>query len=453
MSFITSQNPRTRFEHLPDWANACPDWLDRIYSYQNSSAKEPKSYSDLRGHPVKDHVGAFPRGQHFTVDEVHPRWRDRNLLDSTELTDDIGGEFYSVRRSVTSPNETFHFDSGKFTTVDNLTYREHYWGPSFVKDPFSVSHLPDPVLTDLGPVGTRAVSLCKPTNNVANLAVDLAEAKSEGLPALSGASLWKGKTRSAKDAGGEYLNYQFGWLPLVSDIKDSCYAAANAHKIIESYRRNSHKLVRRRMSFPTEVTESSVVEATGSLAQEFSFVPNTVGHPFIDRGVQGAALRIRTDRTVKRTWFSGAFTYHLPLGFDSHNVVVDAAAKAGPLLGIELTPEVVWNATPWTWALNWVSNVGECVGIFSDMAVDGLVMHHGYVMEHIVTTSTWEWYNPNGSGGRFKCDHPYTPSSITACVETKRRRRASPFGFEIAWNGLSLRQLAIAGALGISRFP
>jgi hypothetical protein len=126
---------------------------------------------------------------------------------------------------------------------------------------------------------------------------------------------------------------------------------------------------------------------------------------------------------------------------------VDAAAKAGPLLGIELTPEVVWNATPWTWALDWVSNIGDCVSNISDMIVDGLVIKYGYVMEHYVSSRTYYY----AGTGKYKPIGGVVVSPVTLFYETKRRRKASPFGFGLDWSGFTPRQLAITVALGLTR--
>jgi hypothetical protein len=77
-----------------------------------------------------------------------------------------------------------------------------------------------------------------------------------------------------------------------------------------------------------------------------------------------------------------------------------------------------------------------------------LVIQYGYIMEHQVTSCTYTYVGYDG----WKPAMLDRPSSITAFVETKRRKRATPFGFEITWNGLSLRQLAIASALGLTRW-
>jgi len=154
----------------------------------------------------------------------------------------------------------------------------------------------------------------------------------------------------------------------------------------------------------------------------------------------------RIDRTWRQVWFSGAFTYHLPTDFFSRNAMVSAGAKARTLLGLDLTPEVLWNSAPWSWAIDWFSNAGDVISNFSDWANDGLVLRYGYVMEHSFVTSTYVHNTPH----RLK-NRSVVVSPVVACVETKRRQKATPYGFAISWDSFTPRQLAITAALGITR--
>jgi hypothetical protein len=253
--------------------------------------------------------------------------------------------------------------------------------------------------------------------------------------------LWKERTHLAKKAGDEYLNHQFGWLPLVSDVKDVAYAAANSHKILSSYEANAGKVVRRGYEFPVERSKSMTLIQSSDGIPFLPEIPSVI----IDSSKPQPKL-YKTTETFRRVWFSGAFTYHLPIGYKSRNGMVRAAAKAGPLLGLELTPDVMWNLAPWTWAIDWFSNAGDVVSNLSDWATDGLVMKYGYIMEHCSTKVTYAL----DRNSRYKARGSY-PAIVTVLVETKRRQRATPFGFGLTWNGLSPRQLAIAAALGITR--
>jgi hypothetical protein len=331
-----------------------------------------------------------------------------------------------------------HFDA---TGVNGgNTYRVKYDGPLLATTP-SDSKFPVYTERNLSPYGTTAIARCKPTNSVAALSTTLAETIREGLPALIGHTLWKGKTQAAKKAGDEFLNYEFGWLPLVSDIRNASYALANAHKVIEQYERNSGKDVRRRYEFPLERTESNSIQLEDSV-----WLSGTV-FPFYTDASKPMPRVQKTTTFSRRTWFSGAFTYHLPVGYRSREWIVRNYSQAGHLLGLELTPEVLWNLAPWSWAADWVANLGDVISNVSDWSLDGLVMRYGYIMEHTVQDITYTPLDPS----RFLPYGTHTASPLTFRVETKRREKATPFGFGVTWNSFTPRQLAIAAALGISR--
>lgn len=386
--------------------------------------------------------GNLPRGQVKTLDENH--FSELKSFSKFEFHGDIGGDFELTRQgTLCEHSQTAIWGDHVDPTFPTIWRHYDYRGAVYPLAPSSWVMPSHSGLTDLNAKGASLISLAKPTNNVANLATDLVEARAQGLPVLPGVAAWKDRTNLAKAAGSEYLNKEFGWVPLASDIRDASYAAANAHKIIKSYEQNSGKLVRRRVELPIETTETW--SSAGTAAPYF--VRSDADNTCIVDSSQPQGQIFQCDRTYKRTWFSGAFTYHLPIGWGSRFGLVDAAAKAGPLLGIELTPEVVWNAVPWTWALDWVSNIGDCISNTSDMIVDGLVIKYGYVMEHYVSSRTYYYIGT----GKYKPVGGVVVSPVTLFYETKRRRRASPFGFGLSWSGFTPRQIAITLALGITR--
>jgi hypothetical protein len=77
---------------------------------------------------------------------------------------------------------------------------------------------------------------------------------------------------------------------------------------------------------------------------------------------------------------------------------------------------------------------------------DGLVMHYGYVMEHVVESDEIVLSGWTPQKGSFPSD-----LKIVVVRETKTRLRASPYGFGLTFEDFSPRQLAILAALGISR--
>jgi hypothetical protein len=122
-----------------------------------------------------------------------------------------------------------------------------------------------------------------------------------------------------------------------------------------------------------------------------------------------------------------------------------AALMASKIFGLELTPEVAWNLSPWSWAADWFTNAGDVISNLTDWATDGLVLRYGYVMEHTIASNTYTFVGKTGFSNTS-----VRPSPVTLVTETKRRVKANPFGFGVTWGGLSPRQLAITAALGIT---
>lgn len=121
-------------------------------------------------------------------------------------------------------------------------------------------------------------------------------------------------------------------------------------------------------------------------------------------------------------------------------------AEANKLLGTRLTPEVLWNLAPWSWAADWITNTGDVLHNISMFAQDGLVLRYGYVMEETIIERTWTLH-----GVGFKSSPgPYNFSSTLREIH-KVRRKATPFGFGVSEEAFTPRQYSILAALGMSR--
>jgi hypothetical protein len=286
--------------------------------------------------------------------------------------------------------------------------------------------------------GATAVANSKPTNSVADASVFLGELMKDGIPSLVGSSLWKDRTKAAQKAGSEYLNAEFGWRPLLNDVRKFAYAVNHASAVLKQYERDAGKVVRRRFYFPVQRDVQWFNEGSTR-----AYI-DPGDSELVDLAVPTGAL-MRKVETYRRQWFSGAFTYHLPSGYDSRQAMDRHALKAKKLFGLTLTPDTLWNLAPWSWAADWFSNAGDVVSNISDWATDGLVMRYGYIMEHSRVSHTYT-LSPTGLQGS-----PKAAPSVTLVRETKIRRRANPFGFGLTYDGLSTRQKAIMLALGLSR--
>jgi hypothetical protein len=124
-------------------------------------------------------------------------------------------------------------------------------------------------------------------------------------------------------------------------------------------------------------------------------------------------------------------------------------ARATELLGLELTPAVLWELAPWTWLLDWVSNLGSLASNISLLDWSNVLLDYAYLTFVVKTTSQITWKGPTQWSSLASVSHGYISQSYTS--EEKIREQASPYGFSVSWDGLSPFQLSILAALGMSR--
>lgn len=375
---------------------------------------------------------SFPSWQR-TEDSVH-RWPPEKGFGG-----DIGGPFKSVTSAV---QHSPAFASGAYAKVSGV--HMSYTGP-FLADANGALDVPvgGSVDTDssLLSVGTTAIARSIPTAPAANVSVMLGELFREGVPRAIGAATLKNRFSDYRDIGGEYLNYQFGWAPIVSDLKSVARAISNSDRILRQLERDSGKNVRRRFAFPID-TNVDHQYVTGGFYDPV---------PYIFGVRQAARSKTTFFNFTKKRWFSGCFTFHFALSDKQRSGLAYQAEKARVLLGLELTPETVWNLTPWSWMADWVTNAGDVFTNMSRFANDDLAMRYGYVMSSVESVSSTTLHNfpVADSSGVY---HPMS-ASVSRRYSSKRRMPATPYGFGLDTGGFTTRQWAILGALGISRGP
>nr|QDH88493.1 MAG: hypothetical protein H1Rhizo25962_000003 [Leviviridae sp.] len=347
------------------------------------------------------------------IDQVHS-WNPR----SADTMGNVGGPLELTRIGATH-DTTFKVDDSLLRGVIGAQLPLSF-------TPTTISMISDSTLQAFG---TTAIARSTPTNPVSGLSTALGELRSDGLPRLPGAEA-RATTLSARSAGSEYLNVEFGWLPLISDIRKFAFAVKHSRTIIDNYRRDSDTKIRKRWGLPSD-TAQVFFQGDG-----FAF-PYEANMPTV------ASVRqlIETRRT-----FSGAFRYHIPMGNSQYDKLVRYEAYSNRLLGTRVTPEVLWNIAPWSWAVDWFTNTGDVIHNISALGSDGLVMQYGYATD--VTRRTLDVRN------RLVGDnHAPAGTLLTATYELKYQKRvaANPYGFGITDTDLSTRQLAILAALGLSR--
>jgi Pyruvate/2-oxoacid:ferredoxin oxidoreductase gamma subunit len=209
---------------------------------------------------------------------------------------------------------------------------------------------------------------------------------------------------------------------------------------MDQYERDRGRLVRRRYQFDTEKSETTQILSLNKSADMLAPISGVGGFGTSKTGVWS----LKTTTTIDR-WFSGAFVYGSPIRDTYVSESLDLAEKADRLLGLSLTPDVLWNLTPWSWATDWALNTGDILAYASDVASQGLVMRYGYIMEHSIREYEYQLT------GAVRRGRDLGTLNAVLTTEVKQRRGANPFGFGLTWDGLTTAQASILAALGISR--
>jgi hypothetical protein len=354
---------------------------------------------------------------------------------------DIGGNFWTQKQKYVHGTKSYalsangFFDSGyqfrgtMFPQYSTVGPGSSAWQSSTLpmQDEFAL----------LLAKGATAIARTVPTRPSFSLATALGELRRDGIPTVLGASFLKVRSlkSAVKAAGNEYLNLEFAWKPFIGDIRKLCSAVMKSEDIIAKYEKESGQIIGRNYSFPDERT--ILVEDKGG-AVPSPALPTSMYVTYLGN------MR-KTTEVVTHTWFEGRFRYNLPEGTDARSQIKLAAAKAEHLLGLRLTPEVLWNLQPWSWLSDWFVNVGDLMTNFTAFGTDELSLTRGYIMKHSFTKVTWDL-----NGIVFK-DGPAGTISQSFETETKMRLKASPWGFGVTFSGFTPRQIAILAALGVTR--
>lgn len=233
-----------------------------------------------------------------------------------------------------------------------------------------------------------------------------------------------------RDISDWFLAIQFGWKPLLNDLMDTIKTIEKLDQQFQFLIRNNGKPVRRRVTLLDDATTLIIRDV------------NTLGtsrNTYVDwpgRSQRSSAWRHSISLTMTtKAWASGEFMFYLG---DTSLPTTEAYLKAG-LLGLRVTPAVVWNAMPWSWLFDWFTNVGDVLNVLSEQVADRTVARYLYVMKE--TRREYQFYGTDG----------YFSTKTTHYYETKVREACHPFGLSFG-GALTPLQYTILAAIGAQRF-
>jgi len=367
------------------------------------------------------------------VDKTNPgfhRYRRARERGRANRNLDVGGPFALERASLTMPTVV----DAKYLWNNNPPIYQGYQGVYFPSNNYklamgSLARGGYPSISsdlgidraDLRTLGSTAIAKSIPDIPEFSLFRFIGELRA-GLPKIPLATLRR--ERKLRSVGGEYLNVQFGIMPLISDLQklieqlsDPALRSAVKHTLNEEHR------VRKVLDKGLTSTKRSL---TGS---EMNTVQGLAGNSGTLELISGF-----------RIWSSISFVYLQASRLDQ--LLSDLDEHLG---GMGAVPSAIdlWNLTSWSWLVDWFVNFNHVITSLSYLGRDGLYMQRGYVMAHF-----YEKEITHQSGTIYG-----TPFSTTGVLTRERKYRiaASPFGFGLTWKDFSPFQLSILGALGVSR--
>lgn len=358
----------------------------------------------------------------------------------------IGSPVYEYSGGFVRPNYTWN----SFTATLGL-------------NPFSGS-----TFASLSSLGPEAFKKLKPRLEKAGLAVALAEARD--LPRMLRTTsegfhdIWKsmggnpgnmGSAASAmmqpKKVANNFLNHQFGWVPFISDILKFDDVLRNSQKYMAKVSANNNTWVKKTRvhsdtSYDVLLSKEDTIWGSVPGIRPWDFRIESCVQPYLLGGSLRNGSHEQRMISIDHTWFEGSFKYYrheFDRTIPNYDSAWNEARRMQTLLGARINPSVLYKATPWTWLIDWFSNVGDVIDNATEMANDQLVSRYLYLMchktsilRHTVVIPFWD-----------------NPISITwdQNIDTKQRERYdNPFGLSLSLP-LTARQLAILAALGISR--
>lgn len=300
------------------------------------------------------------------------------------------------------------------------------------------------------PSGTDASAWNKfaPKQNLADASVFFAESgevpRMLGSTARSFKDAWKAlggnsRGRPVKEASDQFLNDQFGWSPFLNDLKKMLNVYQKTDQLLRQLKRDNNRWIRRKGTFSQ--TTGNELHEHHNLPKVYPTLPTQMYAP---TGGIGWTDIHKVDRT--KIWFEADFKYYIQ-SYDPSSRVPNSLRRTMDLMrlyGARVNPSVLWEATPWSWLADWFSNTGKVIENITLMATDRLCSRYAFLMTQYIRNYV------NHSVIRLKDDK--LVCNWTQSLVSKRRKRASPFGFSFTSpDQFSARQWSILAALGFSR--
>lgn len=331
-----------------------------------------------------------------------------------------------------------HYEGGTVGSNFEREYSGGYWVSLGIAEPSLLGSASSYANMDLNALGATGWKKFQPAKPVADTGVFLGESRElprqfrDAVKALKALAFHPLRSvRNMSFLSNQHLAIQFGWLPLLNDLEKFKKALDTGDAWLKRVRKYNGQWEHR----GGVVAQGEYVENVGTAFM--SPTPTSYSRP--PEGISSGSIYATIGY---RVWFSAWFKYYVA-DFDSATTQLRLKAR---LWGLDRTPTIVWNLLPWSWLVDWFTNLGD--NIDNLVPIDGLVAKMPCIMREVWTSyiaQVSQRYKLPSGGYKTVTQH-----NEKTRVE-KARGVASPFGFGFTWDTLTPRQLSILAALGIQR--
>lgn len=225
--------------------------------------------------------------------------------------------------------------------------------------------------------------------------------------------------RSGRSRGEDWLNYKFGWDPLYRDIED----------LLEM-----QKWLDKRMKTFAQFKKRGFIRKRSWLGNQQAVVAGTMN---AFRGENGLVTTTASSQhwVVSRWKVTDPFVFEQPL--------VNQKEFWKQSLGLDFNVIALWNALPWSWMVDWFSNVGALIsikrnrfGVDFDSAVRMTETTYDSTM---VPSGAWTGVSTSGT------------SRYVSTYKKRRTFAPSIFRSDLGLNYLTDSQLTTLASLAVTR--
>lgn len=448
---------RVRTEHIPASGNLGLQELGRYYPGIKVNGVFTGQYSHISERTEVHNYGAFPgfkKRSRLCMDSVHtgPPYLSGGDFSSLkyEWCTPYGGVYGSDVHYRTDKSQKF---IGGFHAPSNYNFGGFVDGVDFdlmgkFGSLLNTNSSNFPSMAGLGDLGWKRT---QPKLERASAFVFLAEARDTPRMLKQTSrrfhEIWKsmGGTSGSplmtpKKLSDDFLNHQFGWTPFISDLLKFSAVANNYYPIMSKLIQQNDKWIRRRVTLGTETVVKILFDGEGNKCFPVALNANYMSPGKLPNYSLQQSKTTTTSAVAKFRYYRPEFD----AGRADHMSGWNVMARKATIYGARLNPSNLYKAMPWSWAIDWFTNVGDHIDHLNSVWQDSVVTKYAFVMQGQTTQRTL-LQNIPFAGGNLAL--PFVRK-----IDSKQRiTAASPYGFNLSWSQLTPRQLAILAALGIGR--